>query len=250
MQTYWLYGLLIPFGVAIFLRWRGWYEKYDLWLKVFPAVILIGTPVVMVLCHLVYFILAGLSRAEIQEFFFTLDGWRDGYASFGLMIGAILTVCVVSVLYRLPVKELLDLYSPGAFVASAIWRIDCFVDGCCYGAPTSMPWGFSFTVVEEMQIVTPRCHPTQLYEVGVSLLILIILPTILKKLKTRPGEMLIFFGAIFLYSLERFVLEFFRIGGSTEALGIGLSLTQVVTLVGGLVSVVAFLIVYRGRGDF
>lgn len=39
----------------------------------------------------------------------------------------------------------------------AIGRLGCFVAGCCYGTPTTMPWGVDFGDG------VPR-HPTQLYE--------------------------------------------------------------------------------------
>lgn len=42
-------------------------------------------------------------------------------------------------------------------VGVAVGRIGCFVAGCCYGAPTTLPWGLDFGDG------VPR-HPTQLYE--------------------------------------------------------------------------------------
>ena len=44
-------------------------------------------------------------------------------------------------------------------VAIAIGRVACFHVGCCYGQPTTMPWGIVFPAVDNL----PR-HPTQLYE--------------------------------------------------------------------------------------
>jgi prolipoprotein diacylglyceryltransferase len=44
-------------------------------------------------------------------------------------------------------------------VAIAIGRIGCFQAGCCYGQPTSLPWGVVFSSVDGQ-----LRHPTQLYE--------------------------------------------------------------------------------------
>ena len=44
-------------------------------------------------------------------------------------------------------------------LAVAIGRLACFHVGCCYGTPTSAPWGVVFNNVDAL----PR-HPTQLYE--------------------------------------------------------------------------------------
>ncbi len=41
----------------------------------------------------------------------------------------------------------------------AIGRLGCFVGGCCYGTPTTLPWGVVFSSVDSV-----ARHPTQLYE--------------------------------------------------------------------------------------
>jgi len=51
--------------------------------------------------------------------------------------------------------------APVAF-AVAIGRIACFQAGCCYGTPTSLPWGVVFPTAIDGPTL-PR-HPTQLYE--------------------------------------------------------------------------------------
>lgn len=53
-----------------------------------------------------------------------------------------------------------DSYAVPVAVAVAIGRLACFVGGCCFGAPTSLPWGVVFSSLKDGQ---PR-HPTQLYE--------------------------------------------------------------------------------------
>lgn len=50
-----------------------------------------------------------------------------------------------------------DSFALAAAVALGIGRLSCFVGGCCYGTPTSLPWAFDFGDG------VPR-HPTQLYE--------------------------------------------------------------------------------------
>ncbi len=53
-----------------------------------------------------------------------------------------------------------DTFAVPVAVGVAIGRVACFVGGCCYGTPTSLPWGVCFVRVGDTQ---PR-HPTQLYE--------------------------------------------------------------------------------------
>ena len=58
-------------------------------------------------------------------------------------------------------------------------RLGCFAAGCCYGKPTDVPWAVVFTnPLAAANVGTPLgipLHPTQLYEAGAELLILILL---------------------------------------------------------------------------
>src|SRR5437868_6402128 len=53
-----------------------------------------------------------------------------------------------------------DTFAVPVAVGVAIGRIACFVGGCCFGTPTSLPWGICFVRAGDS---LPR-HPTQLYE--------------------------------------------------------------------------------------
>lgn len=50
-----------------------------------------------------------------------------------------------------------DTYAVPVAVAVGVGRIGCFCAGCCYGRPTSLPWGVDFGDGVAR-------HPTQLYE--------------------------------------------------------------------------------------
>lgn len=52
-----------------------------------------------------------------------------------------------------------DSFAVPVAASIAVGRLGCFVAGCCYGSPTSLPWGVVFAEHGDM----PR-HPTQLYE--------------------------------------------------------------------------------------
>lgn len=53
-----------------------------------------------------------------------------------------------------------DTFAVPVAIAVAIGRLACFVGGCCYGTPTSLPWGVRFQSAGD-QLAR---HPTQLYE--------------------------------------------------------------------------------------
>jgi phosphatidylglycerol---prolipoprotein diacylglyceryl transferase len=63
-----------------------------------------------------------------------------------------------------------DLMMPAILAGLAIGRVGCWFNGCCYGAPTTLPWGVT-CVHYPGQLV----HPTQLYETAACLVLAAIL---------------------------------------------------------------------------
>ena len=52
-----------------------------------------------------------------------------------------------------------DSFAVPVAAAVGVGRLGCFYAGCCYGTPTTLPWGIVFPAVDSV----PR-HPTQVYE--------------------------------------------------------------------------------------
>ncbi|MEO8271654.1 MAG: prolipoprotein diacylglyceryl transferase family protein [Aureliella sp.] len=52
-----------------------------------------------------------------------------------------------------------DSFVVAAAVAIAIGRLGCLAAGCCYGVPTTLPWGMRCAAIDNL-----TRHPTQLYE--------------------------------------------------------------------------------------
>lgn len=121
---------------------------------------------------------------------------------------------------RISFFNVLDLAAPFIALGYAITRIGCFLNGCCYGQLTDVPWGVVFPVLEN-----GTRHPTQLYSSFAALLIFILL-RLTRPLKYFNGFR--FFLFIVLYGIYRFIVEFFRV--DPDVLG-PLSLAQLVALV-------------------
>jgi prolipoprotein diacylglyceryltransferase len=81
-----------------------------------------------------------------------------------------------------------------------IGRIGCFLHGCCYGTPTSLPWGVDFGV---------RRHPTQLYEAAFAFMALVVL-LFARRRTVAAGRL--FGGFMIGYFAFRFLEEFLRAG--------------------------------------
>jgi phosphatidylglycerol:prolipoprotein diacylglycerol transferase len=112
---------------------------------------------------------------------------------------------------RLPAWIIADLAAPGIALGQAIGRLGCLSSGCCYGKPTSMPWGITFTsqyAYENVGVpLNVPLHPTQIYEsLGAFCLFLFLMWRLSKK--HFQGQILLEYLA--LYAILRFAIEFFR----------------------------------------
>jgi len=110
------------------------------------------------------------------------------------------------------IKIVGDIVAPGIAIGIFLGRIGCFLNGCCFGKPTNMPWGVVFPTGSYPTLVygpMVKLHPTQLYAAFASLLSFFILLGMERRLKFRPDGLL-FVSFLILYGLWRFIIEFFR----------------------------------------
>ncbi|MEW6724856.1 MAG: prolipoprotein diacylglyceryl transferase [Bacillota bacterium] len=147
--------------------------------------------------------------------------WEGGLSFYGGLIAGILAGWGYAAYRRLPFTRLADLVAPLIAMGYAIVRVGCFLNGCCYGHPTDLPIGVNFFDV-------PR-HPTQLYAAAAGLVIYFVL---VRLERNKPYHGYIFLMFLGLYSLYRFLIEFWR-----EAVVVRppFTLTQVFAF-GGMVS--------------
>ncbi len=99
-----------------------------------------------------------------------------------------------------------DMLIPSVALAQGFGRIGCFLAGCCYGKETDMPWGIVF---HESKYAPNgiRLLPTQLISSGLDFLLFFVLVWYAKR-KKGDGQI----GGLYLilYSIGRFILEFYR----------------------------------------
>ncbi|MEW6619276.1 MAG: prolipoprotein diacylglyceryl transferase [bacterium] len=158
---------------------------------------------------------------------------RYGFIFYGGLIGA----TIVSIWYlkkqKLPVWEIADVVAPSIAIGQAIGRIGCFLNGCCYGKPTTLPWGVMMPGSNPLDL-TPL-HPTQLYSSLANLLTFLILSYLWQKRKFT-GQ--IFLSYLILYSIARFMIEIYR-GDNPEML-FHLTLSQIISIFIGLVAMTIY----------
>lgn len=165
--------------------------------------------------------------------------WDGGLAFQGGLILALIITIVYIRRHQLPIWSTLDILALGIPLGQSIGRIGCFMAGCCYGRPTDLPWGVTFTHPESLGPLGVKIHPTQLYE---SLPVLGVF-AVLYYLRTRKrfdGQLM---GVYFLLAgLVRFGVEFFRGDPRGPALVVGMPVTQVTALLMALMGTILLVV--------
>lgn len=139
---------------------------------------------------------------------------------------------------HVPFLQAADVFAPGIALGHALGRIGCFAAGCCYGRETHVPWAVTFTnPVAHAFVGTPLnvpLHPTQLYEFVAEMLNFVLLYWLAKH-KKFEGQVIGLY--MFLYGIQRYVIELFRGDpGRGEVFGgliTGTQLISICLIIGG-----------------
>lgn len=173
--------------------------------------------------------------------FFSLDFLRSGGVYYGGFIGGFVALVFLIQFYKLPFWKVADAFAPGVALGQFFGRQGCFSAGCCWGKPTTLPWGVHFTQAGHENTGVPiydsvhnalHLHPTQLYESFAMLAVFGVL-VYLHRRKRFNGQVLI--GYMILYPIVRFIIEFFRDDPRGDLFGLttlsGLSTSQIISLI-------------------
>jgi len=219
------------FGVCMFLAFvvagtitrielrRKGYPPERAWDFVFMAVIggIIGAKA--------YYVLLNYDRLLADPTGMILS--RGGLVWYGGLIGGAALVVREIRKRRLPLNAMADAMAPALALSYAVGRVGCFLVGDDWGRPTDSWVGIAFpegsppttreniealgiavdpALVERFGEVLP-VHPTQLYEVGISTLIFLVLWKL--RLRRLPAGWIFSFWLV-LAGIERFLVEFLR----------------------------------------
>jgi phosphatidylglycerol---prolipoprotein diacylglyceryl transferase len=179
----------------------------------------------------------------------SLDFLRSGGVFYGGLIGAVVVGYFLMRRYNLPWWKTADACAPGIALGNFFGRQGCFAAGCCWGKPTTLPWGVRFTDVGHQITGVPidaELHPTQLYE-SFAMLIVFFLLLWLHKRKRFSGQVILLYALV--YSVVRFCVEFVRDDPRGDIMGLttltGLSTSQMISLLIGAGALVLLIIRWR-----
>jgi phosphatidylglycerol:prolipoprotein diacylglycerol transferase len=70
--------------------------------------------------------------------------WQGGLEFYGGVIFAAPVIIFYSYYHKFPIRRCLDILAIALMLGLAFGRIGCFLNGCCFGKPTDLPWAVRF----------------------------------------------------------------------------------------------------------
>ncbi len=143
-----------------------------------------------------------------------------GLVFYGGLIMAVIGYMLICKVKKISPHFVADIIVPSLFIGLAFGRIGCFLNGCCFGDESTLPWAVSFPpesppymalmnrgVLPDDAIQCIPLHPTQIYS-SINAFFLAFLTACYFPYRTKDGSVLVI--AMILYPISRFAIEFLR----------------------------------------
>ncbi|MFQ5454345.1 MAG: prolipoprotein diacylglyceryl transferase [Candidatus Zixiibacteriota bacterium] len=207
------YGLMLAISFflgVLYIRYQA--EKYNkpfeqlltiAYIMIFGGVI--GARLFYILFHIDEF------SGNWLNSFNPFAGGEFGIAGLNLYGGFVIAIIGTFIYCRIKdisILEIFDFFSPTIGIGLAFTRIGCFLNGCCFGTPTDLPWGVTFPVGSIPYYsyggTFPHLHPAQIYSSLYGVLLFILLHLMMKRKKFTGQLVAILFivEAAFRYAIE------------------------------------------------
>lgn len=213
------YGVMVSLAILTVVVWTYFSAKKA------------GIPGDVVYTSALWAIPFGLVISRLVEVVDRLNYYTDkpreilgfsGLTIYGGILGAMLGVWIYTRIKGQPFGQLADVAAPGIILGQAVGRIGCAINGCCYGTPTTLPWGFVYTNRNSYGINAygpgVASHPTVVYELLFDLAVFGMLLVVRHRLKASGSLFLLYLAT---YSAGRFLFSYLRenatYGGLREA---------------------------------
>ena len=164
--------------------------------------------------------------------------WQGGIAIHGAILGGILAGLLFSKFHHnISFFKLADLVAPSLILGQAVGRIGCFLNSCCFGIPSDLPWAVNFPEWSGPYIAYGgmAVHPTQLYEVMLNIIGFFILWSVRRRIKFDGGLFLVY---LMMYNCYRIAISGLR-GDNLYLWNTNLKIAPIIS---GLIFITAFVI--------
>lgn len=224
--TVYTYGVLVALGFLAGTYYAakhssGIISKQQIYDFIFYLIIagIVGARLFYILTNFSYYLSNPLEAIQV---------WKGGLVYYGGFIIVLVFAYFYCKKNKIDIFKLADIFAPALALGHFFGRIGCFFSGCCYGQKT------------DFVLAVSGRHPTQLYEACGNLMIFFILNRILKN-NRKKGYVFVWY--MFLYSILRFCVEFFR-GDDRGTFFLGLSPAQNISII---IFVAALFFLIRGK---
>jgi phosphatidylglycerol:prolipoprotein diacylglycerol transferase len=185
---------------------------------------------------------------EIHTLFDVIAVWRGGLTMYGGVIAAMLAAWFTLRRREIPFLRMADIMAPSLGLGLFLTRIGCFLNGCCYGKPTDLPWGITFPpdafggrIYGDVPL-----HPAQLYS-SLSGLIILLLLLLYDRRARAEGQ--VFAVYLLLAGLARFALDFVRSYEANVYILGPLTVNQLISVGSCLLGLLLLAITRRGNAS-
>jgi phosphatidylglycerol:prolipoprotein diacylglycerol transferase len=136
--------------------------------------------------------------------------WQGGLTLYGGMAAGTFAGLLAARQVRLPMWVAADALTPSLALGTVFGRVGCFLNGCCYGRPTRLPWGVVFPPdsFASLEFGPVPVHPSQLYFSAAGL-VLFLLVWGVRRRAWVPG--VLFWGFVAVFALVRIPLDLTRV---------------------------------------
>ena len=238
------YGLFLALAVVWLIGWMWWQVRKGarISLDTVLTLALVGIPSGVIfsrLLHVVDNIVIAKMHPELVLSGAVIDysqNWSrviggEGLTAWGAVLGASLGIWVYCKIAKVKIGYVFDLLAPGIIMAQAIGRIGCLFNGCCYGVPTGVPWGLTYTNPNTLAPLGIPTQPTVVYEMFFNVAVFFVLLKLRRRFKPDGSLYLIYLS---FYSAWRLGIDFLR---TRNPFLLGLDQAQVISIIILLIAV-------------
>lgn len=240
-----LLAIILGYGVGLALTKGTIYYKH---LQEFLLYGIIGAIIGARLWHVFVFQWPTYSQHPLQIFAI----WQGGISIEGAIAGGAITLIIYTRIHKISFWEMADYLSPAMILAQGIGRIAELMAGDVFGRPTGGNFGIVFpkgTIAYDYYGSKPL-WPAAVWESQGNMILFAVLFMIFVFYRHRLSKGMIFAFYLFLYDLERFILEFFR-GDSPRYGGLTGGQWDAIALMAISLGIIGYLIIrdHRKRGQ-
>lgn len=165
--------------------------------------------------------------------------WEGGMMFFGGFLGGFLAGMIYLKKQKISVLQVADIVAPAIAIGVFFTRIGCFLNGCCFGTPSTLPWAIKFPahcVAGASPVGDLTLHPTQIYTSLFGLALFFFLNNRLNKPHSR-GEIFSFY--LMFHGAFRFGINFIRYYEDSANIWINHVIALALIIVGAVIYIIS-----------